>query len=184
MVKSLKECVNEKQCVVAVEVKVYFVSFYNNLLGMCPYLVVGVISHTINNINGWGLIILEAYDPAAKNVTNTVVLNKSTDGVSCEKKCDMTQSFEYPDGNTDQLYLPNTNINIKIWGISSVADPLLLTCGIKMMTNKRNLVMDTAAVIFSFPGDICCSQGVVHIMKTSTPGFVEGRSSKNSLSNN
>ena len=65
-----------------------------------------------------------------------------------------------------------------------MADPLLLTCGIKMMTNKRNLVMDTAAVIFSFPGDICCSQGVVHLMKISTPGFVEGRSSKNSLSNN
>ena len=56
--------------------------------------------------------MLGSYENSANNVTNSVVLNESTDGVSWDTKWNMMQIVEYLYDSTDQIFIPDTNHNI------------------------------------------------------------------------
>ena len=114
MVTFLKYFLDENQVLVVAEVKVSILFFQNTLLGMCPYMVVTDLPQIINNINHLLLIILEACDTAENNVKNVVFVNEYTNCISCETKQNMMKIVEHLDGNVNQLFLPDTNNNIKM----------------------------------------------------------------------
>ena len=57
---------------------------------MCPYFVVTSLPQTINEKNDWLSSIINAYVAATEHASNAVIMNTSTDGVSCKTKWNYT----------------------------------------------------------------------------------------------
>ena len=91
----LKDCVDGKYGVMANEVKVAGISFQDTPVDMYSYLVVAGNAQTINENNSFGERIVKLSQEAAKSTGNTVVLNQSTDGVSCEVVWDKQSVLDY-----------------------------------------------------------------------------------------
>ena len=114
------------------------VCFQETPPGMCPYFIISGRPQTVNENSDWAKNVVKACEDAAKEIGNTVCLNHSTDGVSCETKWNLEQILGYLSGVTNILSLPDTNHNAKctrshIVGGSSVSsigkyciDPWLL----------------------------------------------------------
>ena len=109
----LKECNDGKHGELAAEVKIAVVSFQTAAAGTCPYFALVGLPQTINESNDFGATVLEACTTAAKNDGNAVLLNESTDGVSCETKWNLSVALLYLDGKTNCASLPDTNHNVK-----------------------------------------------------------------------
>lgn len=105
----LKECAAGRKGEKAAEAKIAVVSFQHTPPGICPYFVLAGLPQTINDSNSWGSEVLEACVNAASTDGNAVVLNESTDGVSCETKWNYTQVTKFLAGKTNVLALPDTN---------------------------------------------------------------------------
>ena len=86
---------------------------------MCPYFFVASLPQTINEKNYWGSEKLNECVAATEHALNTVIMNTSTDGVSCKKNgtihCVLiTLGVKlYIRGKNRHLSLPDTNKNIK-----------------------------------------------------------------------
>ena len=53
---------------------------------------------------------------AAKTSVNAIMLNHSTDGMSCEVQSNLEQQCDYLKWKSDQLSFPDTNHNVKnVW---------------------------------------------------------------------
>lgn len=104
---------SDKTIDLAAEAKFAVMSFQHSPAGMCPYVILAGLPQTLNMSNSFAHDVMDACVIAAKNVGNAVILNDSTDGVSCEKASNFDQQRRYLLGETDQLSYPDTNHNIK-----------------------------------------------------------------------
>ena len=77
-------CLDGKFGTVADEVKISVISFQDTPVGMCPYLVLAGNAQTVNERNDFGKRIMKLCQQTSQSVGNCVILNQSTDGVSCE----------------------------------------------------------------------------------------------------
>ena len=109
----LKDCIDGKYGPMADEVKVAVVSFQNTSVGMCPYLVVAGNAQTTNASNDFGKKVVTLCESDAQSGKNCVVLNHSTDGVSCEVEWNKQTLLDYLAGITDVCALPDPNHNAK-----------------------------------------------------------------------
>ena len=98
MKEQLTECIDGKHGDLAPEVKASVISFQHVPGGMCPYLVLGGRSQSINENNDFGTLMMEACVAAAKEDGNAVILNSSTDGVSCEVQWNLSVTNDYIEG--------------------------------------------------------------------------------------
>ena len=82
---------------------------------MCPYLELAGNSQTINKINAWGSDVLStcAAVATADGDGNAVVLNKSTDGVSCEMPLNFNLLMSHLKGETNTLSLSVSNHSVR-----------------------------------------------------------------------
>ena len=80
---------------------------------MCPYSDLAKNPHTINESNDFVQVALETCEESAKQDDNTVILNESTDGVSCELEWNKSLTLAYLDGDNNHIFLldPNHNAN-------------------------------------------------------------------------
>lgn len=134
----LKDCKDGKKGEQAAECKMAVVSFQKVPPGMSPYLMLAGLPQTVNDSNDWGKGVMATAAESAKNAGNAVVLNHSTDGVSCEVQWNFDTLKLFLQGKSNQLPLTDTNHNAKnlryqLMGGSSVAtigkfavDPCLL----------------------------------------------------------
>lgn len=109
----LQNCVEGNYGDAASDVKVSVVTIQNTPLGMPPYFVLSGLPQTINQFNDLGTQMLDVYNIAAARDGNAVVLNTSTDGVSCEVQDNKALTLRYLNGDADQVSFPDTNHNIK-----------------------------------------------------------------------
>ena len=58
-------------------------------------------------------MVVEASEISAMKDVNVVLLNESTDDVSCEIQCNKNLSLYYILGKNKYMSLPNTNQNLK-----------------------------------------------------------------------
>ena len=134
----LKDCIDGKNGDIAAECKMAVVSFQKVPPGMSPYFMLGGLPQTVNDSNDWGKDVMKIAVEATEKVGNAVLLNHSTDGVSCEVQWNLDQLKSFLQGKSNQLALTDTNHNAKnlryqLIGGSSVAsigkfavDPWLL----------------------------------------------------------
>ena len=113
LVSFLQDCLDGKNGILAGEVKIAIVNFQDTPTGMSPSVILAGLNQTINHSNNWGAQVLAACVSAAASDHNAVVLNESTDGVSCETKWNYTQIIKYLGGETNVLSFPDTNHNVK-----------------------------------------------------------------------
>ena len=109
----MKDCLDGKFGTVADEVKVAVVSFQDTPVGMCPYLVLAGNAQTVNERNDFGKRIMKLCQQASQSVGNCVVLNQSTDGVSCEVECNKQTILDFLSGTSNVCALPDPNHNAK-----------------------------------------------------------------------
>ena len=95
------------------EVKIAVASFQNTPPDLSPSFILAGLPQTINDSNSWGANVLKACVEAAEEDGNVVVLNESTDGVSCETQWNYTQNIDYLNGKINQLAMTDTNHGIK-----------------------------------------------------------------------
>ncbi len=134
----MSECTEGKHGETAAECKMALISLQDTPPDILPYMLATGIPQTINHSNQWGAEVAEACISAASEAENTVVLNTSTDGVSCEVKWNYEQLLSYLQGKSSVLSMPDTNHNVKnlcyqliggSWAASigsHVFDPMLL----------------------------------------------------------
>ena len=113
IVSFLKEYIQGKHGELAAETKIDVVSFQNTPVEMCPYLVLAVNPQTVNASNTWGSDVLSACTAAAAADGNAVVLNKSTDGVSCEMPLNFNLLMSHLKGETNTLSLSVSNHSVR-----------------------------------------------------------------------
>ena len=109
----LKECLAGKHGSVATEVKVIVLSLQGTPAGMFPYLPLAGLPQTKNENNTFGTDVMEACEIVAKISGNAVILDTSTDGVSCEVQFNKALTLAYLEGDKNQISLPDTNHNVK-----------------------------------------------------------------------
>ena len=109
----LQECVDGKHGGLAAEVKCAVLSFQEAPPNMCPYFCLAGLPQSINESNDFGTDVVEACEEAAKEVGNLVVLNTSTDGVSCEVQWNLSVLVDYLQGKINYISLPDPNHNVK-----------------------------------------------------------------------
>ena len=102
----LKECVDGRYGDMAAEIKVCVISIQNTPPGMSPYFVLSGLPQSINENNDFGTRMLEVCNSAAVKDGNAVVLNTSTDGVSCEVQDNKSLTMKYLVGKSNQLSFP------------------------------------------------------------------------------
>ena len=98
---------------VAAEAKFVVLSFQSTPPGVCPYLVLCARPQTINESSDYASRIIALCVDAAKKAGNAVLLNYSTDGVSCEVQDNYDQICKYLSGKSNVLALPDPNHNAK-----------------------------------------------------------------------
>ena len=109
----LKDCIDGKYGEAAPEIKVAVICFQRTPPTMCPYLVLVGQPQSINLNSTFGSMVISLCESAAEKSGNTVVLNQSTDGVSCEVEYNLDMICGYLQGKHDHTALPDTNHNIK-----------------------------------------------------------------------
>ncbi len=87
----LKRCLDGEFGDAAAEVKVAVLSFQFTPPGFPPYLILVGQTQSINHSNSFASDVMSLCVQAAKNDGNAVILNESTDGVSCESKANIEQ---------------------------------------------------------------------------------------------
>ena len=80
----LKECNEGYHGPMATEVKFVVVLFQNRPTGMTPFFTLAGHPQTTNKQNQFSSMVVEACEIYATKDVNTILLNESTDGVSCE----------------------------------------------------------------------------------------------------
>jgi len=109
----IKACLDGYYGNLADEVKVAVVSFQDTPLGMCPYLVLAGNAQTMNESNDFGKRIIKLCQQASVQVGNCIVLNQSTDGVSCEVEWNKQSVLNFLAGDSNVCALPDPNHNAK-----------------------------------------------------------------------
>ncbi len=87
----LKQCLDGDFGDAAAEVKVTVLSFQFTPPGFPPYLILVGQTQSINHSNSFASDVMSLCVQAAKNNCNAVILNESTDGVSCKSKANIEQ---------------------------------------------------------------------------------------------
>jgi hypothetical protein len=105
--------VNGERVVLAAETKIVVVSFQDTPPGISPYLILAANPQTINENNTFASDVMAICVEACKNAGNAVVLNDSTDGVSCEVQSNFEQQKKFLRGDSSQLSLVDPNHNLK-----------------------------------------------------------------------
>ena len=113
LVKFLAQCVGGKKGKLSEEVKMAVVCFQETPPGMCSYFTISGRPQTVNENSDWAKNVVKACEDAAKEIGNTVCLNHSTDGVSCETKWNLEQILGCLSCVTNILSLSDTNHNAK-----------------------------------------------------------------------
>ena len=80
---------------------------------LSPYFKLIGRAQTINKSNYFGEYVVKACTIAAEKVRYSVLLNHSTDGVSCETGLNIHTIIKYLEGNRNHLSFTNTNQNVK-----------------------------------------------------------------------
>ena len=80
---------------------------------MCLYLVLAGNAQTVNGKNDFGKRIMKLCQQASQSVGNCVVLNQSTDGVSCEVEWNRQTLLDFLSGTSNVCALPDPNHNAK-----------------------------------------------------------------------
>ena len=93
--------------------KVVVVSFQNAPKGMPPFLTLAGHPQTTNEKNQFALMVVEACEMDSMKDRNSVLLNKSKDGVVCEVKFKKTLTMSYLGGGNKYLHMPNSNHNFR-----------------------------------------------------------------------
>ena len=109
----LQQCLEGKRGELATEVKVAVVSFQEVAKGQCPYVNILARSQTTNEINNFITMVMNACKVAAEKDGNTVVLNSSTYGLSCEVQGNLTLILQYLQGENNSTSVPEPDQNIK-----------------------------------------------------------------------
>ena len=81
--------------------------------GCIPYFMLIVRSQTINQSNDLGGYVVKACIIASDKVGNSVLLNHSTVGVSCENSQNIHTIMEYIEEKRNHLSFTGTNHNVK-----------------------------------------------------------------------
>ena len=81
--------------------------------GFSPYFIPVGRPQTINEIYDFGEFSVKACVEAANSVVNSVILNHSTDGFSCDIECNLTTMINCLEGNSNQILFTDTNQNVK-----------------------------------------------------------------------
>jgi hypothetical protein len=95
----LKQCLDGEFGDAAAEVTVAVLSFQFTPPGFPPYLILVGQTQSINHSNSFASDVMSLCVQAAKSDGNAVILNESTDGVSCESKANIEQQKLYLAGN-------------------------------------------------------------------------------------
>lgn len=109
----LKDCLDGKKGEEAAECKIAVASFQHTPPGICPYLILSGRPQTINESNSFAADMMRICNAAAASDGNAVLLNDSTDGVSCEMVGNYNQICLFLEGKSHQLSFPDTNHIIK-----------------------------------------------------------------------
>jgi hypothetical protein len=109
----LKRCLEGEFGEAAAEVKIAVLSFQFTPDGIPPYLILVGQTQSINHSNSFATHVMSLCVRAAERDGNAVILNDSTDGVSCEVKANVSQQQSYLSGSSDQLSFPDPNHNLK-----------------------------------------------------------------------
>lgn len=109
----LKQCKDGEKGDLAQEVKVAVISFQDTPPGFAPYLIATALPQTLNENNSFKEDVMSVCIEAAAEVGNAVVLNDSTDGVSCEVQDNFQQQCKYLTGQSNYLSFPDPNHNAK-----------------------------------------------------------------------
>ena len=99
----MKECVDVKHGLQADEVKVAVITIQVLPQGFSPYFTLVGRPQTINEINDLEEFVGKACMKAANSVGKSVLLNHSTNGVSCETEWNLTTIINYLEGKSNQL---------------------------------------------------------------------------------
>ena len=109
----LKECTEGNHGVMAGEAKICVISIQGIYGGMCPFHAIAANPQTINDSNNFGSLCVEALKEAADSDGNSVILNQSTDGVTCEVDWNKQVTLLYLDGTINNISLTDPNHNVK-----------------------------------------------------------------------
>ena len=88
-------------------------SFQQTPVGISPYLILCGVPQTVNESNSFATDTLAICSKATDMIGNIVVLNDSTDGVSCEVQSNFNKVCKYIKGDTNQLSFLDTNHGVK-----------------------------------------------------------------------
>jgi len=109
----LKDCADGKFGELAAEIKCAVLSFQGTPPKMCPYIMLAGLPQKVNENNDFGQLVVDACLIVEKDDGNVVLLNQTTDGVSCEVQWNLKVARRYLLGEINYMSFPDTNHNVK-----------------------------------------------------------------------